>query len=362
MKTLSNKQAVLALIQANPLLSQHELAQHLGISRSAVAGHVASLIRQGAILGRAYVLPNPTPVLCIGGANIDRKLSVLGEWQLATSNPVSEQVSVGGVARNIAENLARLGLPVSLLTALGDDAGAEQILNHCRQAGIDASASLRVAGAASGSYTAVLDRHGEMLVALAHMDLIDQLTPQFLQQRRLLWHSATMIVADLNLPLATVQELVDEAAKSRRQLILVAVSAPKMRNLPQGLDGVELLILNQDELLACVGALPAGADALQRASELLLARGVKRVIVTLGAAGIFYTEKGGSGSLAARPQSVTDVTGAGDAFSAGVCWSLQQAPDDLPLACQRGQQLAALTLQTSATVADSLHPDFFYEE
>ena len=67
------KQRILELIRHNPHVSQQELSEQIGISRSAVAGHIASLTREGLILGRAYVLPQARrPIVCIGGANIDR--------------------------------------------------------------------------------------------------------------------------------------------------------------------------------------------------------------------------------------------------------------------------------------------------
>ena len=72
------KQRILALIQRNPYLSQQELSEQIGISRSAVAGHISALTREGLILGRAYVLPQvQRPIVCIGGANIDRKMRTL---------------------------------------------------------------------------------------------------------------------------------------------------------------------------------------------------------------------------------------------------------------------------------------------
>src|SRR5438067_1389136 len=116
----SKKQQLLELIRANPFISQQELANQLGLSRSAVAGYIAGLIRERKLLGRAYVLPelpDRRPVVCIGAANLDRKLRSSAALALRTSNPASAAESFGGVARNIAENLARLGTQVALLTA-----------------------------------------------------------------------------------------------------------------------------------------------------------------------------------------------------------------------------------------------------
>ena len=54
-------------------------------------------------------------VLCIGGMNVDKKVQLLENLVLETSNPVVSSLSAGGVSRNIAENLGRLGVPVKML-------------------------------------------------------------------------------------------------------------------------------------------------------------------------------------------------------------------------------------------------------
>jgi pseudouridine kinase len=353
------KQQLLELIRANPFISQQELAGELGLSRSAVAGYIAGLIRERKLLGRAYVLPDSRPVVCVGAANLDRKLRSLGAIAMGTSNPASQAESHGGVARNIAENLARLGTPVALLTAIGNDSSGAALLAHAEALGIDTRGTLRLDDAASGTYTAVLGLDGEMVVALADMALYDRITPAFVAARQAQLGSSALVVADLNLPLDTVDALVEQARKSSVALVLVAVSEPKMARLPQDLSGVRLLILNAGELAARVGRpLPSDA-AIEAAMREVQAQGARDVVVTRGAAGVLVTVEGGIERLPAPKAEVVDVTGAGDAFAAAVCWSLAQddAADDLVLACRRGLHLAALTVGSAQTVYPGLGPD-----
>lgn len=356
MNDRSKKEQLYQLIRANPFISQQELADELGASRSSVAGHVASLIRERRLLGRAYVLPDSRPVLCIGAANLDRKLRTLAALQMGTSNPASAQETFGGVARNIAENLARLGLPVALLTVLGDDAAGHALQLHAEAAGIDMRGSLHLNGTSSGTYTAVLDAHGEMLLALADMQLYEQLTPQWLASRQPQLAGAALIVADLNLPHDTVTSLIEQArAEHAAPLIIVGVSQPKMNRLPLDLHGVRLLILNRGELETRAGRpLPTTAD-VDDACRAVQAQGARQIIVTCGGAGVYYsadpTMEGAVEHLPAHEVDTVDVTGAGDAFSAALCWSLQRDPANLRLACRRGLALAALTLQAASTVS-----------
>jgi len=361
---VSKKEQLFALVSANPYVTQQELADALHLSRSAVAGHIAGLIREGRILGRAYMFPETRAILCIGGANIDRKLRTAAPLRMGTSNPVSQYESYGGVARNIAENFARLGAPAALMCAVGDDASGKGLITHAESSGIDTSGSLHVSGACSGTYTAILDHAGELVLALAHMELCELLHRDFLISRRPQLNAAAMMVADMNLPSDSIQLLMNEALVNNKPLVIVAVSQPKMARLPAALNGVRLLILNQAELEQRLVTRFSNHQGIIGGCMQLQAQGVTDVIVTLGAEGVIFTDaKRGLPAqyLAAHQAEAVDVTGAGDAFAAAVCWSLHQTPDDMQLACQRGLQLAALTIQTDTSVLQTLDATIFNE-
>ena len=357
---LSKKEQLYALIRANPFIAQQDIAAELNLSRSAVAGHIATLVRERRLLGRAYVLPSDRPILCIGAANLDRKLRASSALVMGTSNPAAAVESFGGVARNIAENLARMGAAVSLITAVGHDSSGRALLAQAQDAGIETRGALTLNDAASGTYTAVLDVDGQMAVALADMALYDRITPAFLGLRRQQRASAALIVADLNLTVDAIQTLREDAAHDQVDLVIVAVSEPKMNRLPQSLAGVRLLILNQGELAARIGRVVQGDDELANACRELQAQGARDVVVTLGARGVLFTGADGAvDHLPAPPAEVVDVTGAGDAFAAGLVLSLHGGGSDLALACRRGLQLAALTIGCRETVCPQLAPDSF---
>jgi pseudouridine kinase len=347
------------LIRANPFIAQSELAAVLNLSRSAVAGYIAGLVRERRLLGRAYVLPDERPILCIGAANLDRKLRAAGPLAMGSSNPASAVESFGGVARNIAENLARMGARVGLITAVGNDSSGSALLAHADGAGIDTRGCLRLDDAASGTYTAVLDHDGQMVVALADMALYDRITPDLLALRQQQRAGASLIVADLNLGRDAIETLQADAARDGVALVIVAVSEPKMNRLPAGLQGVRLLILNRGELAARLGRDLQDEAGLAAACRELQAQGAQDVIVTLGPRGVLFTTPAGVERLDAPPANVVDVTGAGDAFAAAVCLSLQGGGTDLALACRRGLQLATLTIECRETVCPQLAPETF---
>ena len=292
-------------------------------------------------------------VVCLGGANVDRKLRAAAPVRPGSSNPATARETFGGVARNVAENLARCGVPVQLLSAVGQDAAGRALLDDAAHAGINVHAVQSIDSTLTGSYTAVLDTDGSLYVALAHMDLCESLTPDWLAQWAGLCRAAGLVVADLNLPAATLAALVTAAAvEGAPPLVLVAVSEAKMDRLPQRLHGVRLLVLNRGELAAwaCTDVLADGVLQLQRA-------GVQDVVVTLEAAGLCHTTAaGGLVCVAAPPvpaDAVVDVTGAGDALAAGLCrglWAGEVAVQGWSPTCAKALERAALTVQSTSTV------------
>ncbi len=370
----SKKEQLLALLAEDPFIGQQALAERLGLSRSAVAGHLAGLTREGRILGRAYVLAQPAAIVCIGGANIDRKLRLGAALQMGSSNPATQSETPGGVARNVAENLARLGLSTQLISALGDDAAGRGLVAQAAGCGLSTQGCLLATDEPTGSYTAVLDASGEMLAGFAAMSVAARLTPEFLSRSAAQRAAARLIVADLNLPADSVALLLQEAQANigrpnAAPLLIVAVSVPKMAHLPADLRGLHSLILNLAELQSLTG-LPltpqaddgeeSGAAALQQALDAVHARGARHVLLTRGADGLVCSSAARPALyLAAAPLPVADlmdVTGAGDALAAGVAAGLFHDPTQLQAACHMGLRLAALTLQTAATVNPQISP------
>jgi pseudouridine kinase len=307
---------------------------------------------------RARARPALWPVLVAGGANVDRVARCLGPVAMASSNPAVLTESFGGVARNVAENLVRLGLPVELLTAVGDDVQGAALLRQAKALGIGTRACLVVKGAATGTYTALLNPDGELVVAMADMAVLEALTPAALP-RGPRWASARTRVADLNLPPRLLAALLEDARRQGAAVVVVAVSEPKMERLPASLEGVSTLILNAGELATRVGRRLDRPGALAAACLEVLDQGAAGVVVTLGSAGVVCCDGARAPRHLPAPRArVVDVTGAGDAFAAGVVAGLDRDPTDLVRACRLGQRLAALTLGCRASVAPTLTPAF----
>ena len=143
---------ILRWIEENPMISQQELAEKAGITRSSVAVHISNLMKKGCIDGRGYLVHTAPYAAVVGGVNIDLGGRPDRPPVARDSNPGRVTVSLGGVGRNIAHNLSLLGVRVKLLSALGSDLYADKVSASCAELGIDLSHALRVPGEPTSTY------------------------------------------------------------------------------------------------------------------------------------------------------------------------------------------------------------------
>lgn len=344
---------VFKLIQENPYLSQQEMAEQLGMSRPALANMISALIKRGEIMGRAYVLPKKNQIIAIGGANVDRKFSIVGDVQLGTSNPALVSESCGGVARNIAENLGRLGNRISLVTTLGDDHDG-RFIEQLNSAYMNFDLVEKLKDEKTGSYTAVLDQYGELVIAMANMSIYEQLTPILLKQHEAILQKASCLIIDLNCPSETVQYVKEFARQRQIPFVIVPVSSPKMVHMPKDLHGVSYLICNRDEAETYLNLKLETYGQYEKAVKQLLEKGAEYVLLTLGEHGVMVgnTHKI-SHYKAILTNNIVDVTGAGDAFVSSFLHGVLNN-ESLEEAVQLGLVSASKTLQSDKTVRPDL--------
>ncbi|MCY1665169.1 carbohydrate kinase [Rhizobium sp. SL86] len=354
----TQEQAILKIIQDNPFAGQQEIADQLGLARSTVAAHIVQLVAKGHILGRGYVLPEPSRATCIGGAVFDRKYRARRPVIPATSNPVDGSRSFGGVARNVAENLALLGTPVSFISIVGEDETGQALLAHLKGRGADVSQVVTVSERPTAEYAAVLDPSGEMVIGLADMGIFDLFQPAHIDRAWPHLAASSLVFADCNLPAEVLHHLIARRKGARFRLAIDAVSTPKVVRLPSDLSGIDLLFMNLDEanaLLERDGLAPA-KDAFE-AARALTHRGVSEAVVTMGSRGMAVTSGRDAVHVPSVEAAPVDMTGAGDAMIAGTLHRLL-AGDSTIEAASTGALLGALTTETAASVHAELSPHF----
>lgn len=293
-------------------------------------------------------------VIVIGGANVDIKGRARDRYIAGTSNPGEVVVSAGGVGRNIAENLAHLGVATALMTFVGDDANGRMIRETCAAAGIDI-AMIASCGAPTGIYLAILDETGEMVAAVNDMRATDMFTVAHLDARSTTLATADMLVADCNIPTACLAWLCEFAAERAIPLVIEPVSVPKARKLLDFKRPAPVFCItpNRQQVEALTGqaGIMSGLEALHR-------QGFSNVVAHCGSEGAFISDgiRPAIRVPAFPVANVADVTGAGDAAVAGLVCGLATG-HDLARSARLGQASAAIKLQSRNSVAPALTRD-----
>ncbi len=288
-------------------------------------------------------------VVVVGGANTDIVGHPFASLVAHDSNPGSVQWSPGGVGRNIAENLARLGIETELVTAIGGDHGARELSEECIWAGVGLAHAIAVPDLPGSTYLAILDENGEMEVALNDMRALERITPEALGERREVFENAALVVVDANL---SVESLLWVAEVASAPLVLDPVSVAKAPRARGILPRVAALKCNAAEAAGLLGTPePVSEAQVAYAAEKLLEAGVQWAFITAGTSGVHYASADERGWLAPPTNDVANATGAGDAFSAGVAASMLEGMG-IEECARFGSALAGLALASERTVSE----------
>ena len=287
----------------------------------------------------------------VGGANLD----ILGFSKEALiprdSNPGRVKFYAGGVVRNIAENLSRLGIRTKLIVATGSGMDGQFIRENCRTAGISLEHALTLKKEISSTYMAMMDSDGDMSLALSDMSTSAYITAEYLQSKKELIALADIIVADTNLNPETLEYLTSEFPDSR--ICIDPVSVTKAKKIIPLLGHIHTLKMNRLEAESVCGFQVESPEEFKRAGKILLEKGVQYIFITSGVKGIFWANEEDSGFFTPPTVPVINATGAGDAFTAGVVFStLQEYSIEETL--KFSTALAGITISGEATVSSEV--------
>jgi pseudouridine kinase len=353
--------AVLALIRENPFVGQQEIADALGLARSTVAAHIVQLMNKGHILGRGYLLSSEARAVCIGGAVLDRKYHARAKIVLETSNPVDSTRSLGGVARNVAENLARLGSSTGFISIVGDDDGGHALLKYMREIGIDVSQVVTTGERPTAEYAAILDAAGDLVLGIADMSIFDLFQPDHIERAWPHLASAGWVFADCNLSAAALSTLIAKCRTASCRLAIDAVSTHKAARLPKDLAGIDLLFMNIDEANAILNmSAEHTPDGAGQAARALQKAGAAMAVVSAGARGMAVAGLETATFIEAVKATPVDMTGAGDAMIAATLHRLLEG-DDIFDAARTGALAATLTTECASSVHPGLSAAFLEE-
>jgi pseudouridine kinase len=334
----------------------------------------------------------------IGGANIDIKGKTFGKLISRTSNPGELNMTLGGVGRNIAHNLALLGVPVTFLSVVGDDEWGRKILKETGGAGVDVGQVKQSRKNSTGTYLAILDDKGEMEVAVSDMRVCEEANVRYIKSKEEIIKGSKIVVIDTNIPEKSIKYIGELC--SREDIILVAepVSVEKAKKLKKVLDKINYITPNKEELESIIGGgrdssssdkvkikIDSDEDIKKTVQKLRgkykdddKGEGIKNIVLTLAERGVYLSSRkmgkidknrevsGGKGedecgyecSKFIKPYKVEviDVTGVGDALVAGLVYGIYKGYS-FEEAAKYGLAAAALTISTPYTVSTGMGED-----
>lgn len=280
---------VLELIEENPFISQQDLAQKIHLSRSTAANILSQLVQKGYLLGKAYVINEEQPVVCIGAANVDNRYIVQEDLIQNTSHNVRSASSLGGVARNTAENIGRLGEKVKLISVVGND-DKWKTIRDTSQHFMDLSGVTVMKDGSTGNFTEIIDKKGELLIGLADIDIYAYLTLDMINDCLTSIQRAKCVVADLNCPKETIEFLHAFTKKHNIAFYLLTVSVQQMKNMPAKLDGISIITKHNES--EAKYHLPAKTtEDLITMAKMYIEKGAREVMISKDNEGILYGNK-----------------------------------------------------------------------
>ena len=275
-------------------------------------------------------------ILVIGGTNIDINATSINEIVLKDSNIGNIEISIGGVAKNIAENLARLELDVSFLTILGNDYYAEVAANYLKGLKLNLIYAKSLNHPTS-IYLAVFNQNHDLEIGINDMKAIDGLNQDFIKEKANL-NSYDLIVIDSNLSQETIKYIVNNTNKP---IFAEAISVNKVLRLKPFLAKFRAIKCNKYEALTISDN--KNHDSIESIAKDISNQGAKEVYITDGDKGSYLYKDNVLIYKPAYRANIVNTTGAGDAFYSGVIYAKAQGLNEL----ECGNAVAKMTLECS---------------
>ena len=306
-------------------------------------------------------------IIIVGGINIDIEGSPFTKLLDRDSNPGTVSIAYGGVGRNIAENLARLGKSVGMLSVVGNDELGKGAKEHLAGLGADTSMIKTIEGASSCIYLSILDENMDMKLAVNDMEIIKEITPEYICENLSEISKAKAIALDANLQQEALEEITEMLVGSRKsgtsdnlsgpKLFLDPVSASKAPRTISSIGRFHSIKPNLIEAEAISGMEIHNQADLVAAADWFLECGVENVYITLGKEGVYYKNREKDGYILPKKElKLVSATGAGDAFSAMILTGMAEGRDIEEIA-RLGMAASELAMESKKAVNEKIDID-----
>ena len=297
-------------------------------------------------------------VCVIGAANIDIVGFPNNPLRYKDDNIGRINISMGGVGRNIAENLVRLGLPVKLICPYGDDILGEQLVAHCNEIGIDIKDSLFLSNQPSSVHTSIMDGENDLALGISDMGICDKMSEEFIVSKKEIIANAALVVLETNIPAPILTQIVKD--NPDKKYFLDTVSGSQCIRAKGVLHHLFILKTNQLEAEIISGIKISDKKDQHRVADYFHEKGIEHVFITLGAKGVFYSNGKLAINIFPKKDNIVNTNGAGDAFSAGVVYGFVNNYPESTWA-RMGMACAELTVMHEDTVNPKINNGIFNE-
>ena len=275
-----------------------------------------------------------------GGANVDINVTVPTGLKMHDSNIGKISFTYGGVGRNIAENMARLGCEVFFVSVFSSDEISQAMFNSLANIGVRLQ-FCKITNKPQSSYLNVIDENNDLFFGLSSMESFETLTKN--DVHNIPFRPDDVFVIDTNFNESVLEYLFSQDNRK----IVDAISAAKAVKLKDYLKDIYLLKVTPIE-----GEALTGEDDPIKICKVLRAKGVKSVIVSLGENGLLYQDPSGLFKVTHKVITPVNTNGAGDALLAGFAARLDSVFEEQ---LQWGIASSFASLQSSSATSKKLN-------
>jgi pseudouridine kinase len=290
-------------------------------------------------------------VTVIGTIFVDCKGFAKQRYHAAGRNLGDIKFVHGGVGRNVAENLAHLGIGTTFISSIDQSAIGKEVLTRLKAAEIDTTYVSIAESQGMGMWLAILDESGDLAGSISQMPNLNLLASTLRAHGRTIIPQSTHVVLELDLNAQITQNVLALAAEYRKPVYGIPGNLAVILNHRHVLQDLDCFICNNIEAERLIAKPFAHHDFPQMQKDLRLFvrdTGLKSMVITLGSQGSIYydlpTDEAGYQPI--FPVTPVDSCGAGDAFFSGTVMGLVRG-HHLREAVVYGTKLAAWTIQSA---------------
>lgn len=299
----------------------------------------------------------------IGVVFLDIKGFPFGSYDPRGTNLGSIVMTHGGVARNVAENLANLGENVSMISMLDDDALGHEVRNRLNKAGVNLENSVTTPAKGMGMWLAVFNEQNDLTGSISHMPSPELMEELFEKRGEEIVKNADTVVLEMDVSEKLAERVIGLCNQYGKKVYTIVANMSVILSRRDLMYKTSCVILNEIEAGRLFEKKLAGLtpdQMLDTVIPLAEKANIRQMVVTMGCQGCVYMdfENDSFGHCLPIPTVVQDTTGAGDAFFSAAVEALSLGKP-LCEAVQYGTKLASLTLSTPESVCPRVGKEFF---